>query len=551
MIADSGVLARGSGEPSLEKVAGQDAEPVHALFFGSQGGHDAGGWRAGVVVQLAQCALCPSLKAFGDRRPTLSPELRGVFPVVHDLLPQLAVAGGVAVSEREPDLSPVQRIWRRRQRRPLCRPRRGAHSISMLDHRDDMVPALADGVSGPGPRALQVVRVPIGEPILHPQNARRSDMALLRSSLLTYGQYSPLVGQRSTRYVLRGNHLLIAARGLGWTEIDVVYVDVDDEWAAKIVLIDNRSSDLAGYDTAELLERLQDLPDLRGTGFGQPDLDGLLAEVNAQVPLAEDEAPPLPEEPVTQPGELIVLGEHRLICADARSRRAFERLLQGAPAELLHCDPPYGVGYTGKTKKKLRIQNDSAENLPGLLSEVFANVDRVLAPGAPVYVFHPSGPLALVFYQAFLECGWDLRQGLVWDKGQFVLGRGDHHLEHESIAFGYKRGPGRLGRGGVGWFGGNNQSSVFRVQRPRCSPEHPTTKPVELVAIGVRNSSRPGGLVLDPFGGSGTTLLAAEQLGRRARLIELDGRYCDVIIERWRRLTGSEPERLTADDQAV
>ena len=153
------------------------------------------------------------------------------------------------------------------------------------------------------------------------------------------------------------------------------------------------------------------------------------------------------------------------------------------------------------------------------------------------------GRTAWCFCRAFVDVGWSFRQTIIWAKDAFVLGRSDYHYRHEPIVYGYKPGPGRLGRGGQGWFGGNNQSSLLEVPRPRSSRDHPTMKPPELVAVCLRNSSRRGEIVLDAFGGSGSTVIACEQLGRKARLIEIDPGYCDVVVSRWERLTGSRAVR--------
>ena len=211
--------------------------------------------------------------------------------------------------------------------------------------------------------------------------------------------------------------------------------------------------------------------------------------------------------------------------------------MEGDQADMLLTDPPYGVDYTGKTKVRLTIQNDDPDGLPGLLDEALAAMDAVLRPGAPLYVFHPAGPQCVRFLEAFLGRGWRLRQGLVWAKDAMVLGHADYHYAHEGILYGFKPGQGRLGRGGLGWYGDNRQTSVLSAPRPRAAREHPTMKPVELLTILLRNSSRRRELVLDPFAGSGSTLVACEHLGRRARLIELDPAYCDVIIARHDQLT--------------
>ena len=342
--------------------------------------------------------------------------------------------------------------------------------------------------------------------------------------------------------VLAGNHTLLAARELGWDEISVTFVEVDAEQARRILLVDNRTNDLAGYDLQELVDLLAELPDLEGTGYDQAALGDLLDEL-APDPVGDDEAPPLPSEAETRPGDLLRLGDHRLVCGDARDPESYARLLGDERSEALWTDPPYGVEYEGKTTEALTIRGDGAAGLEDLLSESFAAVDGALSAGARIYVAHPAGALSLVFGNTFVAQGWRLRQTLVWVKDAFVLGRSDYHYRHEPILYGHKPGEGRVGRGAHGWFGNNAQDSVLEVPRPRASREHPTMKPPELVERCLRNSTRRGELVLDPFAGSGSTLVACESSGRVARLVELDPRFCDVVVGRWERLTGRRVER--------
>ncbi len=262
------------------------------------------------------------------------------------------------------------------------------------------------------------------------------------------------------------------------------------------------------------------------------------------LPGGEDPVPPLPAEPQSRPGELYALGEHRVLVGDARSCGDVARLMGAELGTCAWTDPPYGVSYRGKTSRGLRIQGDARGDLRALLSEAFSAMDPALRPGAHVYVAHPDGDLAQVFMTCFLQVGWRLHQGLVWDKGSPVLGHSDYHFAHEPIAYGYKPGPGRLGRGGPNWHGGNDQSSVFSVPRPRASREHPTMKPVELVAAHLRNSSGEGEVVLDPFLGSGSTLMACEALGRRCFGMDVDPRYADVAVARWEQATGGRARRI-------
>lgn len=213
---------------------------------------------------------------------------------------------------------------------------------------------------------------------------------------------------------------------------------------------------------------------------------------------------------------------------------------------MMWTDPPYGVDYTGKTPAALTIRNDGGAQLAQLLADSFTAADGALKPGARFYLAAPPGPREFDFHQAIGATGWKLHQGLVWVKDQFVLGHSDYHYRHEPILYGYKPGPGRAGRGnhkGSRWYADHSQDSVFEVARPKASRDHPTMKPVALIEACLRNSSLPADLVLEPFAGSGSTLIACENLGRRCYAIEIDPAYCDVIVDRWERHSGQKATR--------
>jgi ParB/Sulfiredoxin domain len=228
----------------------------------------------------------------------------------------------------------------------------------------------------------------------YPNNPRRGDISALKQSLQKNGQYKPIVVNRRTMEVLAGNQTLRAAQELGWARLAVTFVDCDEEQARRIVLADNRTADLASYETEALVDLLQEVSDLEGTGYDQDALDQLLDEL-APAPLLDDEVPPLPPKPRTRPGDLYQLGPHRLLCGDARDHSAYKRLLGDSGADILWTDPPYGVSYEGKTKAKLRIENDGVADLEALLRKSFARIDAALRDGAPIYVAHPGGPRSL------------------------------------------------------------------------------------------------------------------------------------------------------------
>jgi DNA modification methylase len=228
-------------------------------------------------------------------------------------------------------------------------------------------------------------------------------------------------------------------------------------------------------------------------------------------------------------------GRHVLLCGDSAAEADVARVMGQDRANAMWTDPPYGVAYVGKTKAALTIANDNLKGdaLREFLVRCFASAAKcALTEGSAVYVAHPAGALSLEFLLAFREVGWRLHQTLVWKKDSFVLGHADYHYAHEPILFGYVPGAGRRGRGGEGWYGDNAQSSVFEVPKPRSNDEHPTMKPVELVATMLRNSVPVGGIVYEPFSGSGTTLVAAEGAGRVGRGIEIDPKYVAVALER-------------------
>ncbi len=337
--------------------------------------------------------------------------------------------------------------------------------------------------------------------------------------------------------VICGNQRLIAARALGWKSIPVLFVDLDWERAKTWALRDNNQS--GDWDEPMLAELLAELErgglDLALTGFESSDLDRILAGIPTLND--PDDAPPLPVgEPNSKPGETYKLGPHRLHCGDATDEAEMNALMVGEQAKVLWTDPPYGVDYVGKTQAALTIANDSAAGLLELLTGAFGVADRVLAASAPFYIASPTGRQAAAFRLAVEAAGWDLHQMLGWIKNSFVIGRSDYQRQFELVLYGWKAGSGRRGRGrhdGSRWFGDNKQSDVFFVNRPTRSADHPTMKPVQLITAMLKNSSRRGDIVLDPFAGSGSTLIACQQLGRRCFAMELDPRYCDVIRSRY------------------
>lgn len=421
---------------------------------------------------------------------------------------------------------------------------------------------------------LADLRVPIGGLRPYARNPRRGDLAAIRASLEAHGQYRPIVVNRRTDEVLAGNHTLAAALELGWAEIAATYVDVDDEAAARIVLVDNRTTDLATYDDSELAQLLASLPDLEGTAWGARELDKLLADVaDAGADAGRDTEPgPPPADPVSKPGDVWTLGAHRLACGDSTAEVDVERLVGLERLEMVWTDPPYGVDLAAITTVRGgldhgRMAGDEVD--PGATGELvrasLAIARQATRAGGAIYLCH-SDVLGLPVREAFVAAGWELKQTLIWVKQQLVIGRQDYQWRHEPILYGWKAGASHRWNGGtaeatvvdddvdlatlsrrelvalIRQLQNDRGTTVIREDRPHRADLHPTMKPVGLVARCIGNSSRRGESVYEPFAGSGTTLIACENLGRRCYALELDPGYCDVIVDRWRRHTGGEPE---------
>lgn len=396
---------------------------------------------------------------------------------------------------------------------------------------------------------------------VHPDNARVGDLGLIGTSIESNGFYGAVIAQRSSGRVLAGNHRLQAAREQGARVVPVLWVDVDDDHARRIMLVDNRANDVAGYDNSQLAEVLAMVEDFTGTGF----TEDLAAEIIAGAAIPPqlnnpDDAPDVPDhsQTITCEGDVWQLGPHRLVCGSATDVATVRSALGDTAAQMVFTDPPYGVDYTGGTG--LKIVNDDLDDqgLRQLLDDAFAALAQVLAPGAAFYICSPSGDQETTFRLALRGASLRLRQQIVWVKDRLVLGRSDYHGQHETLLYGWQGGSephfdashttllyGWQSGAAHQWEGGRRQTTVWEHARPHRSDVHPTMKPVELVRRAIENNTRPGHLVLDPFAGSGSTLIAASDAGRTAALVELDPRYCDVIVERYREHTGIAPTRTS------
>jgi DNA modification methylase len=374
------------------------------------------------------------------------------------------------------------------------------------------------------------------------RNARThsaEQVAQIAASIVEFGFTNPVLVD-SHDGIIAGHGRLMAAQELGLKTVPVVVLDHLSERQRKAyILADNQLALNAGWDTDLLRAELQDLAeqdfDLSLIGFSDDELADLLPDVEELPPEDADEeaVPEAPAEPVTKPGDVWLLGKHRVMCGDSTSLTEVERLMAGGKADLLLTDPPYNVAYEGKTADALTIQNDSMsdDDFRQFLRDVYSTADSVMNPGAVFYIWHADSE-GYNFRGAAHDVGWQVRQCLIWNKNSLVMGRQDYHWKHEPCLYGWKEGAAHY------WGSDRSQTTVLDFNRPSRNGEHPTMKPVELFQYQVENSSKRKGVVLDLFGGSGTTAIACEKTGRHARLMELDPRYCDVIVKRWQAFTG-------------
>jgi len=381
---------------------------------------------------------------------------------------------------------------------------------------------------------LQIEMRPLAEIKPYSGNPRANDQAVdaVAASIREYGWRAPIVVD-GEGVVICGHTRLKAAKKQELAEAPVhVARDLSPEQVRAYRLADNKTGEIAEWDFDLLPVELGALKtagyDLSLIGFSGEELARFLQPAGPAAGEVLDEAPAPQDRPVSRRGEVYQLGPHRLLCGDAAREEDTRRLMAGETAGLMVTDPPYGVGYTGGTKDALRIENDDlgAGELRQLLAASFRAANGALKPGAAFYVFHAQAN-APVFHAACAEAGWKIRQWLVWVKNALVLGRFDYHYRHEACLYGWTPGAARV------WRSDRKQTTVMEFGKPARSAEHPTMKPVALLAYLIGNSCPPGGLALDPFCGSGSAIIACHHTGRRCFGIEIDPAYCDVARKRW------------------
>ncbi len=360
----------------------------------------------------------------------------------------------------------------------------------------------------------------------------------IKNSIVKFGFVSPLVINKDMT-VIGGHQRLKVLKDLGITEVECIVVDLDktNEKALNIAL--NKIQ--GDWDEDKLEALLQELKleefDMNLTGFDFDEVDEILNDINGtkednfDVDSAYEEI----EEPITKPGDIWILGNHRLMCGDSTHKDDIMRLMNNQDADMLLTDPPYNVDYVGKTAEALKIKNDNMDDnqFYEFLRKGFENMYIVTKEGASIYVFHADTE-GINFRKAFKDAGFKLAECLIWKKDCFVMGRQDYQWQHEPVLYGWKEGKAHY------FINDRTQSTILEFDRPNQSTLHPTMKPIDLIAKLIKNSSKENDIILDLFGGSGSTIIAAEQLNRCCYTMELDPKYCDVIVKRWETLTNKE-----------
>lgn len=394
-------------------------------------------------------------------------------------------------------------------------------------------------------------KVNIDKLVPYARNARthsKEQILQLRSSLREFGFVNPVIVDKDLN-IIAGHGRVLAAKEEGITEVPCVFVEhLTEAQKRAYIIADNRLALNAGWDTEMLSVELAELQgvdfDLSLLGFDDSELNKLLGSIDDVKDDDFDVDGELSKPAITKPGDLWLLGRHRLVCGDSTKAETYELLMDGKLANLTVTDPPYNVNYEGAAGK-IKNDNMSGEQFYKFLLDAFTLIEKSMANDASIYVFHADTE-GLNFRRAFDDAGFYLSGTCIWKKQSLVLGRSPYQWQHEPILFGWKKSGKHM------WFSDRKQSTVWEFDKPKKNADHPTMKPVHLVAYPILNSSMTGCIVLDPFGGSGSTLIACEQTGRICCTAELDEKFCDVIVKRYIEQTrSSESVYLMRDGMKI
>lgn len=377
---------------------------------------------------------------------------------------------------------------------------------------------------------MKIENVSISEIKPYDRNAKKHDEKQIKNvmeSIKQFGFAQPVVIDKNNVLII-GHCRYEASKRLKLKEIPTVRMDeLSQEQVDKLRLLDNKLNE-SEWDMDLLID---DIPELDFDGF---DIDWGLPDILDDTEITEVDVPDVPEEPTVKRGEVWQLGAHRLMCGDATDINDIEKLVGGDKIDLYITDPPYNVDYTGKTKDSLKIKNDKQDDdsFRQFLVSAFNSAKSVMKAGASYYIWHADSE-GYNFRGACKDIGWQVRECLIWSKNSMVLGRQDYQWQHEPCLYGWNE-------GSHAWYSDRKQTTILKFDRPSRSKEHPTMKPIALFDYLIKNSSKQGDNILDNFAGSGTTIMACEQNNRNAYCMELDPKYCDVIIKRWENYTGNK-----------
>jgi DNA modification methylase len=414
-----------------------------------------------------------------------------------------------------------------------------------MNNRNKVLPEVLQSKAATGTGSPMLVQKidhwPLERLVPFARNARlhtEAQVTEVASSIAEFGFVNPILAG-ADGVIIAGHARVMAARMLQLPDVPVIVLDhLTPTQRRALVIADNRLALSASWDEEMLNRELSELReadfDLNILGFEDDELATLLAGDDDAAGLTdEDESPALPQTPVTLPGDLWVLGDHQVLCGDATVTADVQRLLGAEHADLVFTDPPYNVDYEGHTEDRLKIKGDrmSGEQFRQFLNAVFRSYRSIVKPGASLYVCH-SSCWQREFQDGLETAGFAVRCQIIWAKNTFAWGFGRYKFQHEPIFYchvGGEKDP---------WYGDKSQSTLWEENKPAANRLHPTMKPVELVERSLANSSKAGDVIVDLFGGSGSTLIACERRNRKARLLEIDPCYVDVIVQRWQQYTG-------------
>jgi DNA modification methylase len=383
---------------------------------------------------------------------------------------------------------------------------------------------------------MQIEMMNVEQLIPYANNARHNEKAIdkVATSIKEFGFKNPIIVDGNCE-IIAGHTRLMAAKKLGLKEVPTIRADdLTPEQVKAFRIADNKTAEYSEWNFELLAQELEELKlenyDLSLTGFDFSEAEQLLDSIKEETEDAEEDEfeVELPDKPISQKGDIWLLGKHRLMCGDSTDKENVEALMDGRKANLIVTDPPYNVNYTGKTKEALKIENDKMDNeqFYDFLLEAHKRMYEVASDGASLYVFHADSE-GLNFRKAYIEAGFKLSQCCIWAKQVMVMGRSDYQWKHEPVLYGWKPTAAHY------WNSDRKQTTLWQFDRPFRNEYHPTMKPIPLICYPIKNSSKIGDLVFDPFGGSGSSLIACQETDRLCYTMELDEKYADVIVKRY------------------